>query len=182
MKLKSEQKTEIFKMLAYKPSYEVGLEFGLDKFYKNKRAVMNKVYQAYMQVKEKPEEYGIELSTVDLVLKAMGARAIEGRNTAIETPKDVDIQTTVLKIRDKSFGLIDKKLDRVSKSRKQLDATSFKDLGVIAGISFDKGQILRGEATENIAIQAKIDKNISPDDALDMMMKIREEIVAKKNA
>lgn len=182
MKLSTEQKVELFKKLASKTTLEAGTEAGLAKFFKNSRAIRNKVYSTYQQVRQDPEFYKVTPEVVTLVETAMSARAVEGRNTEIVTDDPKEIKGLVLNIRDKTFGLIDKKLDRVSKSRAKLDALSFKDLGIIAGIAFDKSQILKGEATEHIAHYAKIDGNISPEDAMAMILKSREETIIKKNA
>lgn len=182
MKLSNETKAEIFKKLASKTALEVGMEFGLDKFFKNSRAIRNKVYASYQQVKQDPDFYKIGPDVVTLVENAMSSRAVEGVAKAPVVDDKIEIKSLVSNIRDKTFNLIDKKLDRVSKSRAKLDAISFKDLGVIAGIAFDKTQILKGEATEHIAHYAKIDKDLTPEEAMNMVLKSREDNIIKKNA
>ncbi len=174
MKLSEETKAEIFKKLASKPTLEVGVEFGLDKFFKNTRAVRNKVYATYQQVRQNPDFYKVGPDVVALVEQAMSARAVEGSTSNAVVDDKTEIKEIVTNIRDKTFKLIDKKLDRVSKSRAKLDAISFKDLGIIACISFDKTQILKGESTENIAVLAKIDKNLSPEEMIALVLKNRE--------
>lgn len=184
MNFGKEKEIEIFKALAVKSQYKVGLEFGFDKVYKNPRAVRNAVTQIYNRVKNNLDEYGLTQEVVDMVAQGMKTRALNataGQTTLAETQDEIDIKDRIINIRDKTFKLIDKKLDRMSNSNKKLDAISFKDLGIIAGISFDKSQILKGEATEHIAVLGKIDTNISPEEALEAALKMREKTVEIKH-
>lgn len=178
MRFGKDKEVEIFQALASKSTYQVGIDFGFDKVYKDARAVRNAVNSIYNKVKNNSVEYGISNDIVEIVLKGMSERklAVHPGNRPLAEKSEVnkDIKEVVTGIRDKTFGLIDKKLDRVSNSKKKLDALSFKDLGIIAGIAFDKTQILKGEATENIAVMAKIDSNITPQQALDMALSGRE--------
>ena len=177
-----QKQAEIFKKLAFKSGYQVGLEYGFDKQYTSNKAVRSAVSNIRTRVKNNPERfapYGITTEIIQLVDDASQSRSViknsQVEQSVVEQSIDKDdIKSLVTSIRDKTFGLIDKKIDMVSKSRKKLDALSFKDLGIIAGIAFDKTQILKGQATENIAVMAKIDKNMSPDDALAMVSKLRE--------
>ena len=182
MKFGEEKQAEIFKKLAYGSAYQVGLEYGFDKVYSSAVSIRNAVTAIKAKIKNHPdryEKYGINKEVLELVAAASAQRNVDKRPTQVSSiveqsiNKD-DIKALVTSIRDKSFSLIDRKLDMVSKSRKKLDNISFKELGVIAGISFDKGQILKGEATENIAVMARVDKKLSHEDALEMVAKLRE--------
>lgn len=177
MQFGKEKEVEIFKALAVKSTYKVGLQFGFDKVYKDSRAVRNAVTAIYNKIKNNPTEYGVGNEVLDMVQRGMEERKLAhptGQAVVEQQEGTRDIKEVVLGIRDKAFQLIDKKLSRVSNSNKKLDSISFKDLGTIAGISFDKSQILKGEATENIAVLAKIDQNITADDALKLALSMRE--------
>ncbi len=167
MQFGPEKELEIFKQLATVSTYKVGIAFGFDKVYKD-----------FNKVRNNPEKYGVSQEVIELVQQGMATRKanVVGETPTMAEKSDMvgDIKALVTGIRDKTFKLIDKKLDRVSNSKKRLDAISFKDLGIIAGISFDKSQILRGEATENIAVMAQIDGNISAAEALALALKMRE--------
>lgn len=184
MELTVVQEAEIAKALAYKSSYEVGLQFGFDKHYKDSKAIRNSVMNIYRKVKKSPEKYSVSTEVLSVVADAMGHRNILGAKKEIAVAeKEIEggsIRDLVVGVRDKSWRLIDRKLQRASKSNKRLDAVSFRDLGTLAGISFDKSQIITGQATEHIAVMSKIEGNIKPEDALDMVLKMREANVAAK--
>ncbi len=188
MKFGEQKQAEIFKKLAYKSAYQVGLEYGFDKVYNSTASIRNAVTAIKTRVKNNPDIYGkfgVTKEVYEVVAAASATRNVAGVNankpSIVEQNIDKgDIKALMGSIMNKTFGLIDRKLDMVSKSRKKLDSISFKELGVIGGISFDKSQILKGEATQNIAVMAKIDKNITPEDALHMVTKMRE-INTEKN-
>ncbi|HRF71120.1 MAG TPA: hypothetical protein PKV66_06795, partial [Candidatus Pelethenecus sp.] len=76
--------------------------------------------------------------------------------------------------RKKAFQLLNLKMDRVMRNNKSIDEIGITALAQTFGILFDKTQIVSGEATENIAVLAKIDKNMSSEDALASILKMRE--------
>ncbi len=183
MQLEKEQKVEIFKRLAYKSTLEVGREFGFDQHYKDNSAIRMAVMGIYRTIKESPEKYGVAPETKQIVLDAMAHRHIAGAQKEIsKAEKEIDsssVKEMVTGVRDKSLRLLDLKLTRASKSRKSLDAIPLRDLTIVAGTMFDKSQILLGQATEHVAIMGKIEGNINPQDALDLVLKMREQNVAQ---
>lgn len=179
----TDQEVEIFKRLAYKSALEVGLEYRLENHYKDNKAIRNAVTAIYNRVKQDPKKYGVQKETIQIVMDAMAHRSIKGARQELakaEKEIDGDIKEIVTGVRDKSWRLIDRKLTRASKSNKRLDAISFRDLGTLAGISFDKSQILMGQATEHVAMMGKIEGNPSAADMLDLVQKMREKNVAEK--
>jgi len=186
MKFGPEKQVEIFKALSLKPMLQVGIDYGFDKVYSNPRSIRTAVYKIYAAVKNNPEQYGVSPDVVKMVCDSMNQRinkptiVAEGASVAERREGDGDIKNVVLSIRDKSFRLIDMKLDRVGKSKKKLDQVTFKDLAVIAGVAFDKAQILKGEATEHIAVHAKIDKEMTPEAAFEALMTMREKVQVDK--
>jgi hypothetical protein len=183
-----EKEVEIFKALAQKSALTVGREYGFDKVYKKSQAIRNGVNKIYNKVRNNHEEYGVSREVVEMVEKGMLERKhnLVGTNTGKpHSMKDLsdfenpDIKEMMTAIRDKSFALINKKLAFIATSKKKLDNISFKELGVIAGIAFDKTQILKGEATEHIAVAAKIDSNVTPEQAIEIALRNRESTVEK---
>lgn len=181
------KKGSLFKMLAYKTLYEVGIEYQFDKKYKDSRAVKGAVYRIYQAVRKDPEKYFVQAETLELVEKAMQARIsspviVKGAAAAealtLREKNDVlqktDIKALLIGGRNKAYTLINTKMDRISSSRKKLDAVSIGELAKVFGILFDKAQIVQGEATEHVAVMAKVSKDMNPTEALELVLKMRE--------
>lgn len=183
MTLNNAQKAGIFKQLTTKTFYDVGIQYSFDKHYKTNAGIKGAVYNIYRKILANPEEYLISQDTVELVSKAVSERSIthtSGTKTIAEK-QDVDIKTLILSNRDIANKLINKKLVSLDKSSKALKGESLVTLGKIFGILFDKSQIIQGQATEHVALMGKIDSGLSPEDKLDMILKMREITVAQKN-
>lgn len=179
-----EQEVDIFKRLAYKSTLQVGLEFNLDQKYKDNKAIKNAVTAIYRKVKEQPEKYGLSQDTITLVVDGMAHRNMSGAVTEAaskaEKEADGDIKALALTVRDKAWRLLDKKLTRAHKSKKALDAIPLLQLSTTAATMLDKTLILQGQATEHIAVMGKIEGNINPDDALKLVLLMREKNIADK--
>jgi hypothetical protein len=182
-KLTKEQEVEIFKRLAFKPTLAVGLEFNLDQHYKDNKAIKNAILRIYREIKERPAEFGVSPEVVQLVADAMAHRNLAKTTVDVskaETEADQgDIKTLALTVRDKAWRLLDKKLTRASKSKKALDAIPLLQLSTTAATMLDKTLILQGQATEHIAIMGKIEGNINPEDALKLVLLMREKNIAQ---
>lgn len=181
MRFGETKEAEIFRALAAKSVLQVGMDYGFDKVYKDTRAIRNAVNAISMKVRHNPEQYGVKPEEVALVQKSLDERklAVVPKEASLAEKNDIknDIKELVQGIRDKTFLLINKKLDRVKNSTKKLDAISFKDLGIIAGIAFDKTQILRGEATETVTVISKIDQSLPPGEIIKLALQMREQSV-----
>lgn len=79
-------------------------------------------------------------------------------------------------VRNKAVKLLDKKLSMLDQDDDALMKMSMKDLATAFGILFDKAQLASGLSTENIAIHTKIDVNLSSEQALDELSKLRDAI------
>lgn len=183
MAVTQEQEVAIFRRLAIKSAYEVGLEFGFEKMYKDAQAIRNAVQGIYKKVSRQPERYEITPEIIQVVKDAMAHRSlvrVQSTPLAEKEIESADIKTLVTGVRDKAWRLMDRKLSRASKSNKKLDSVGFRELATMAGIAFDKSQIILGQATENVALMGKIEGNINPQDALDLVLKMREATVASK--
>ena len=180
MKFGLEKEAKIYKRLAIKSAAEVGLEFKFDSVYPTKNQIRTAVNNIKTKVQnniENYKEFGVTNEVVDLVKIASAGRNVAPRDRREAMKKleiDSDIVNVLTKGRDTVFNLVNRKLDILAKSKKELAKTSLKELSVAGGILFDKAQLLKGEATEHIAVMARIDKNISADDAIKMVSEMRE--------
>lgn len=178
MDLTKDQQIDIFKRLAYKSALEVGLEFNFNEHYKTNLAIRNAVNSIYRKIKEDAEKFPVAPEVRSLVADAMAHRQVAGVRKELSAAESKieggDIKSLVVGVRDKALRLLDTKLTRASKTKKGLDAIPLQALTVVAGTMFDKAQILMGQATEHIAVMGKIDGNISPIDALKLVMEMRD--------
>lgn len=76
--------------------------------------------------------------------------------------------------RNLALQTLTKKLVEVYNDPEQLSKVNLATLATVFGIMFDKGQLMDGLSTQNIAIQAKIDVNMTSDKALEVLNKMRE--------
>jgi len=76
--------------------------------------------------------------------------------------------------RNLALQTLSKKLTQVYSDNDQLRKVNLATLATVFGIMFDKGQLMDGLSTQNIAIQAKIDVNMTSDKALEVLNKMRE--------
>lgn len=186
MKLSDDKKAAIFKKLASGTLYDVGLEFGFDKHYKDATAVRNRVYAIYRDVANNPEKYAVQPETVELVVDAVSNRKVAARTEVVHAEKvnpiaASDVKSLTLSGRDAAGRLIAKKLAYLEAHPKELKSESLVNLGKIFGILFDKAQIIQGQATEHVAHMGRIDTNLTPEQALEAVLRSRESIMADKH-
>lgn len=174
-KLSDVEKRSIFKSLASQGQFRVAQEFGLDKYYNGPIGAVGYINRIYREVKEEPEKFAVSQELVELVEKGMLER--KGKRHSIVFPTDpgkIDEKSLVVGVRNKAWTLLDQKLNYLIKNRRAFRNESLVSLGKLAGISFDKAQIVRGEATEHIMLKAKIDENITSVEATEQLLKFRE--------
>lgn len=174
----------LFKMCGDKTLAEVGFEYGLDKNYKTVESMKTGVSRIYNQVKNNPEAYGLSIETVNDVVDKVEARyrsmtKKEGAPVTLREARELikpdDIKGLVLGGRNKAAKLLYEKLDRAEKSKKLLDGIKLGELATVMAILVDKGQIIQGQSTENIAILSKnVDSKLTADEALEMVLRTRE--------
>lgn len=180
--LTPEKKALLFKQLATKSSYEAGLEFGLDKHYKNAATVGAVVIRIYNEVKNDPERFAVSNDTVDLVISAVQARtglvqkgeARTSLREKLDEQKGKSIEELTLDNRAKSWMLLSLRLDDALSSKKKREKISLGEIAKVAGITFDKGQLIEGKATDHVALMAKVSEDMSPTDAIETVLKMRE--------
>lgn len=174
MELDVMQKRAIFKALATKSQIEVGKEFGFDKYFKTNSAIKYRVNTVYNEVKENPSTFSIEPELLEIVEKALESRKVKKQPVELLEVEQVNEKQLVVGAGKKAWILLNKKLDYLEKNKKAFEEESIMNLAKIAGIAFDKSQIVRGEATENIMVRAKINKDITPEEAVAQLLQFRE--------
>ncbi len=83
--------------------------------------------------------------------------------------------------RNMAIQVLNQKLMNLYSDPEQLSRTNITQLATAFGILFDKAQLAAGLATENIAIHAKIDVNMSSDQAIEELNKMREKMSGGKD-
>lgn len=172
----------MFKMLATKSSYETGLAFELDKHYKNAQTVGSTVIRIFNEVKNNPDKFLISADTVELVTKAVEARSAltrkgEARTTLrekLDETKNKTFEELVLDNSAKAWQLLALRLDDGLSSRKKREKISLGEAAKVAGIMFDKKQLTEGKATEHVSLMSKVDTTLNPEQAMDLVLKMRE--------
>ncbi len=184
MTITDKQKISFYKSLVTLNYTEAGAAIGMDRSYKTNDSLRSAAYKVYKDIV--PEKLGISAEIVDMVKKSIEARKVSGGRVITEGVNAGDLldpedtKGLVIGGRNKAAALLHKKMDRMSRSRKLLDAVSLSQLATTFGIMFDKAQIVQGQATENIAVLAKVDPNMTPEDALESLTKMREAVVSQK--
>lgn len=172
----------MFLNLEEKSLLEVGYLFGLDRYLKTEGSIRSAVSRARNLVLQEPEKYGVSMEKVAYIQGLLNGRAIVQKPETLREERSLetmDISTMVVDSRNLATKLVKKKLDHLDQSPKALAEMSLKELIGAFHILFDKGQIIQGQATENIAVLSKININLNPDEALAAIMRMREEMQAK---
>lgn len=182
MHLTDTKKGQIVRALLDKDTYQVGLQFELDKYYKDSRAVKNAVYRAYQAAVKDPARYGLTIEDAAKIQDTMKSRLpVQIRanlpttlREKMDDEKNKDFKELAIEGRNKAYQILLRKLDMVGRNKRNLGEVNLSTLATTFGILFDKAQITKGEATENVAIMGKVDTNMSAEDALGMVLKMRE--------
>lgn len=179
-KLTDKTKGEMYKALASKSYAEVAVDFKIDIHYSSAAGYRNAIYRVKNEVEANPDRFGITQEVVDIVKTSAEERKSSGQN-AMSTPDETglvdfsNISDVTIATRNKVGELIHKKLDLLNNNKKALEKVNLVQLTTAFGTLFDKARILQGEATENIAIKARVTKDMSPDEALDQLLNMREQ-------
>ena len=173
------KRKEIFFALKQKSIYESGVACGMDPAW-GRAVIKSKVDSAVKSVRNNPERFGVTPQDIEDVAVSIRTRQVVSyrptlpAKTEEEKVQELDFKDLVLAGRKKAYQVLMKKLDRVSKTNKGIDEINLATLATTFGILFDKSQIAKGEATENVAIMAKVNPNMSPEEALNMVLQMRE--------
>lgn len=166
----------MFKTLASKSFYSTGLDFGLDKHYDTRPKIVSAVQGVYKEVSADPNRFAVSEETIGLVEQGLKSR--KGFNQAsILDDKEIeslDERKLVLGSKNKAWMLLNRKLDYLLKNKKAFRNESIQKLAWVAGLTFDKSQIVDGKATETISILSKVKEGITASEAMAEIMKVRE--------
>lgn len=191
--LSNEEKRQFFLDNAETDFYTLGKKYRLDFETEARNTIITRASRIFNEVKKNPDNYGLAPDEVARVLSvrayrlgpAFGAKhqanlqvgthilPTSEKGTVDLDLKKIAFKDMVLHARTKALNLLHKKLDRIAEDD-NIDAVRIVELTTAFGTIFDKTQIVTGEATENVAILAKIDKDMSPDDALLAVLAMRE--------
>lgn len=188
-KLTKKDKLKIFNDAAKYSYLDVGRVNDLEEWYSSDASMRAAVGRIVRDVGEHPESYGISSDKVKMVKEIIDERKQSGKNQAakvyekkkVEAYMDKPIEEIVTSNRNKLSAIMNKKADMLLKDEKQLKETSLSQLSTAFGVMFDKGQILRGEATEHIAFQGNISQDMDPNEAIEAVVKMRESNVEQNN-
>lgn len=186
MKFTDIQKKAIFKDLAVVSKWQVAKRHNVDTQYKNKATAITVVDRIAKEVMADPEKFAVSQDLIDLVKRSMAERKTRMVATLdqglVEKPPenvldDMNVEQLVSRANKKSWIALNKSLDRALRSSNTLSKVPIGTLAKIAGISFDKGQIVKGAATEHIEMKAHISQDMTPADKLELILKMREAVV-----
>lgn len=157
--------------------------FGLDRYLANEGSMRSAITRAYNLVLDNPSKYEILPEKAAFIQGVVSSRGIAKRTPETVRQEveamDSDISKSVTHMRTLSSKLVRRKLEYLDKNPKALKEMSLKELIGAFHILFDKGQIVAGLATENIAVLSNIDMKMNPDEALAAIVKMREELTQK---
>lgn len=187
-KISPGNKAGLIRLLKEKSMFGAACEIGIDKYFDKKTDVNNFMYKFFLEVKADPSIAGLHPDTMMEVDEAMRKRGIGNREVIdydnatekLSNIKEAEIKDIVIMGRNKASILIDKKMNYLMKNKKALEKESLVNLAKVFGIYFDKSQIVQGQATENIAVMAKVDDNLTPEQAMEALLRSREKIMADK--
>ena len=77
------------------------------------------------------------------------------------------------------MSILRRKLGKI-KTNKELDDISFRDIKDIVAMTIDKTRLYSGQSTENVVQYSKVDPNLSPQEAMTLLLKAREAIIEQK--
>lgn len=120
---------------------------------------------------EKMRRYMMRSTGKEATLTKQTNQSVRKMDTAemVEMAKDT---------RNLAITVLNKKLLGLADDEEELKKVNMATLATVFGILFDKAQLAAGLATENIAIHAKIDVNMTSDKALQELNKMREQFTS----
>jgi hypothetical protein len=177
LNLTDERKKEFFLSLANKSYTDAARQLGLQEFYTTDNSLRTIAYKLYKQID--PRTLGVSEDAISIVHASIADRQGRASKEVTDgaTPELLDPEDSKMLViggKNKAAVLLHKKFDRLMKNKKFLDEVSLSQLATTFGILFDKSQILKGEATENIAVMAKVDPNMTPEQSLEALLRMRE--------
>ncbi len=185
--LTTKQKTTLVKDLIKFSKYQAGIKIGLQ--YKKKRSLLSAVDRTLKEVRQDPKKFKISDEVLEMIGTSLKERnVVKVSKMGQETPESPEDGLDKLTIKElaqvgthQALVLINKKLKILYGSKKKLADESLTGLAKTMGILFDKRQISKGEATEFIALQARIEniEEMSTEDKLTILLNARQKEIEK---
>ena len=186
--LTKEEQKKMFLDLVNNSYINVIKKYDLLKRYQDARSASGALISLKMRIMQNPENWGITKEEADLVQKSVQARR-KDRPLGSTEPSTAEQETVVYKELEQmevkelvgrgtrqSWILFNRKLDSLLKSKNAIRKTPLNVIAMAAGVVFDKNQISKGEATEHILMKSKISKEMSPEEKMNWLLKLRETI------
>ncbi len=180
--LKPHEFAAMYRAMRDKTLKEVANEFGLLEHYQGSlpKAVSFLHSQVYRKVSLAPEKYGVSEEFRKEVHDAISNRAVVKRNEDglyfnNPTTKNDESTNLITSLKDKVIKLAHAKVDRIMSSKKNIDEANMSTIFTSLGIIFDKSQIATGQATENIAMIAKVNDKLTAEEAMKIVLQNREQ-------
>jgi len=183
-KLLEAEAGRIFLHLEDKSYTEVAYMFGLDRYLANEASMRSGITRAYNLVLDNPSKYDIPSDKAAYIQGKVTGRGVGRKNPETlrqeKEMKEADIGALITGSRDLVTRLLNRYLEYLDKNPKALKEQKIRDLAWVVGVLFDKGQIVSGLATENIAVMSNLDAKLDPEEALKAILQMREELNLKK--
>ncbi len=184
-KLTDDVKRQVFLAMQQYPSTEIARKFGFEKRQGSLKKGMGLVYAIYNKVKEQPAKYGLTDEVVEATIKSVENRKQNFGQLNVKQELDIrEVENFARNemgiVRDKIIKIISMKVDKALKSKRAREQVSLKDLSQVLATVIDKQRLLTGQSTENVLHFAKINKDVSPEDALAIVLKARDAIIEHK--
>lgn len=179
-KIPDETKGEMYKALANKSYAQVAVDFKIDIHYKDSSGYRNAVYRIAREVEGNPEKFSVTPEVIDIVKTSMDDRKANPSSAQVIENTDhslidfSDARAVAIGSRNKVAELLHKKMDLINNDKKALEKVSLVQLTTAYGTLFDKAQIMQGQATENISMKASITQDMTPEESLEQLLKMRE--------
>jgi hypothetical protein len=184
--LTKEQGAEFYKSLVHKNFTQAAKDVGFGSQYSTDSGLRSAARKMYLDIDRNLAEYGISEDIGEMVRRAIQERKITPNRNIVEVPENEllttdDAKAIIIAGRNKAGQLLHKKLDRIGRSKQLLDSVSLTQLATTFAIMFDKSQIIKGEATENIAIMARVKTDMTPEESLASLLQMREAASEEKH-
>lgn len=180
----NEQRASMFKDLAHMSYYDVIAKYKLDEYYANKGAARLGLVNIVRQIVKAPDLYGISREAADIVQTALNSRnpTKGGTPNAMVVAKEMDsLSNSMESLRDKAIELMHNKLDKIKKNKDELDGIKLKELMDVVSSAIDKTKVIKGETADHVIHYSKIDVgDVSPQEALKLVLKAREALIEQK--
>ena len=181
-KLKEHEIAAMYRAMRDKTLSAVAQEFGLVEHYKGSkpRAISFLHSGVYRKVSLDPAKYGVSEEFRKEVHDAISNRSVVKRNEEglyfnNPTTKNDESTNLITSLKDKVIKLAHMKVDRIMSSKKNVDEANMSTIFTSLGIIFDKSQIATGQATENIAMIAKVNQDMTAEEAMKIVLQKREQ-------